>query len=242
MLPDMPPPAPRPFRFRAVGGAVRFVLLFGGILMTVGTIIAVVFTAVGGPFWDDLLLDRRGVTTRGAAGLIEPTSGRINRRPVHRVHYTFADAGGVEHAGSSQTTDPDRIARLWGPFDLPIDYDPRAPERSRLSGESSSLFGMLVLIPLAFAAVGAILVASGVGRVRAVRAIYIHGLPARADVTGVTPGVLRVNRRRVMHVDYAFDTLTGRINGSTTSLNPPPVGAAIWVLHLAAEPQRNVPA
>jgi hypothetical protein len=242
VLPEMPPPAPRPFRFRAVGAAALFLLLFGGIWMTVGGAISVVFTVVGGPFWDDLLLDRRGVTAKAAAGLIEPTSARINRRRVHRVHYTFTDAGGVERAGSGITTDPDRVARLWGPFDLPIDYDPRAPERSRLTGESASLFGLFVLFPFAFAAVGAIVFAQGLRRLRTVRAIYVHGQPARAEVTAVAPTAMWRNRRRVMRVDYAFDTVTGRATGRATSVDPPPVGGTLWVLHLPSDPKRNVAA
>jgi hypothetical protein len=237
-----PPPAPRPFRLRAVDAAAWFLLLFGGIWLTVGGMISIVFTIVGGPCWDDILLDRRGVTTMGAAGLIEPTSARINGQQVHRVHYTFTDAGGAAHAGSGQTTDPDRIARLWGPFDLPIDYDPRAPDRSRLSGESSSLFGLFVLFPFAFAVVGAIVFWLGLRRVRAARAIYVNGQPARAQVTAIAPTLMRLNRRRVMRVDYAFDTVMGRATGRATSVDPPPVGGTLWVLHLPSDPKRNVAA
>ena len=53
---------------------------------------------------------------------------------------------------------------------------------------------------------------------------------------------MKINRRPVMRVDYAFDTIMGRATGSTTALDPPSIGASIWVLHLPSEPKRNVAA
>ena len=238
VLEDIPPPAPRPFRFRAVDATARFLVLFGAIWMGVGGFISVVFTVAGGPFWDDILLDRRGVTANAKLGLLEPTSSSVNGRRVHRVHYTFTDRDGVEHAGAGGTTDP---ARFYLP-NMSIDYDPQAPSRSRLTGGSASFFGLFSLFPLGFAVVGAIVASFGLRRVRAVRAIYVHGQPVRAEVTGVSPTAMRINRRRVMRVEYAFDTIMGRATGSTTAVNPPPVGAALWVLHLPSEPKRNVAA
>ena len=238
VLPETPPPAPRPFRFRAIGASALFLLLFGGIWMTVGGIISIVFAVAGGPFWDDMLLDRRGVTAKATTGLLEPTNSWVNHRQVHRVHYTFTDATGVERAGVGQTTDP---ASFYAPS-LSIDYDPRSPARTRLGGGSASFFGLFILFPLAFAVVGAIVFSFGLRRLLATRAIYVHGQPARAQVTGVAPTAMRINRRRVMRVDYAFDTIMGRATGSTTSVDPPPVGGTLWVLHLPSEPKRNVAA
>jgi hypothetical protein len=238
VLTEMPPPAPRPFPFRAVDAGARFLLLFGAIWMFVGGFISVVFTIAGGPVWDDLLLDRRAVTAGATRGTIEPTSSRINGRPVHRVHYTFTDERGVEHAGAGNTTDPASFYMAT----LPVEYDPQAPGRSRLKGGSASFFGLFILFPLAFFVVGTIVFLVGARRVRAVRAIYVHGHAVRAEVTAVGPTAMRVNRRPVMRVDYAFDTIMGRATGSTTALNPPPVGASLWVLHLPSEPKRNVAA
>ena len=240
VLPETPPPAPRPFRFRAIGAMPRFLLLLDDVLTIVGGMMSTI-CIVGGA-WDDILLDRCGVTTKGAVALIEPTWVRSNGRQMHRVRYTFTDAGGVEHAGSGQTTDPDRIARLWGPFDLSIDYDPRAPQRSRLSGESPSRGTLAVLISHAIAAAGVIVFLFGVRGLLAVRRVYVHGQPAGASVTAVVPTMMTLNRRRVMRVDYAFDTIMGRATGSTTSVDPPPVGGTLWVLHLPSEPKRNVAA
>jgi hypothetical protein len=201
-------------------------------------LISVVFTAAGGPLWDDVLLDRRGVTANATLGMVEPTNSSVNGRLVHRVHYTFKDRDGVTHTGAGGTTEP---WTFYAPT-LSSDYDPQAPSRSRLAGGSASFFGFFVLIPLAFAVVGTIIFSSGLRRIRAVRAIYVHGHPVRAEVTAVTPTAMRINRRSLMRVDYAFDTIMGRATGSTTAMNPPAVGATLWVLHLPSEPKRNVAA
>jgi hypothetical protein len=239
VLPDMPPPAPRRFQLRAVDATARFQLLFGAIWMFVGGFIGVIFTITGGPFWDDVLLDQRGVTVRAATGTIEPTSSSLNHRRVHLVRYTFTDATGVQRAGSGRTTDP---AAFYGVPGVEIDYDPRSPDRSRVHGESASLMGGFILLPVAFFVAGSIVLAFGLRRVRAVRAIYVHGQAVPAQVTRITPTRMRINRRPVMRVDYAFDTIMGRATGSTTALNPPGVGGMLWVLHLPSEPKRNVAA
>lgn len=236
--PDRPPPAPRPFRLRAVDAVAYFQLLFGGIWLTVGGIITIVFTVVGGPFWNDIVLDRHGVKVNAILGTIEETSSRVNRRPVHRVHYVFTDRDGVERHGVGQTTEP---WRFYAP-DLQIEYDPGRPELSRISGERSSVFGLFGLFPMGFAVVGAIVFGLGMRKVLRVRHIYVHGEPARAEVTAVSPTLMQVNRRRVMRVEYAFDTIMGRMTGRTSAVSPPPVGSQLWILHLPSEPKRNVAA
>jgi hypothetical protein len=237
-LPGTPPPAPRPFRLRALDATAWFRLLFGGIWLTVGGIVTVVFTVVGGPFWNDIALDRHGVKANAIMGTMEATNTRVNRQRVHRVHYVFTDRDGVERHGVGQTTEP---WRFYAPR-FQIEYDPGRPGLSRISGERSSVFGLLVLFPFGFAAVGAFVFALGMRRVLAVRRIYVRGEPARAEVTAVSPTLMRINRRRVMRVDYTFDTIMGRMTGRTNTVHPPPVGSQIWILHLPSEPKRNVAA
>ena len=237
-LADRPPPAPRPFRLRAVDATAWFRLLFGGIWLTVGGVVAIVFTVVGGPFWNDIVLDRHGVKADAIMRTMEDTRSRVNGRRVHRVLFTFTDRDGVERHGMAQTTEP---WRFYAPR-FQIEYDPGLPELSRISGERSSVFGLFVLFPFGFAAVGAIVFGLGMRRVLAVRRIYVRGEPARAEVTAVSPTLMRINRRRVMRVDYAFDTIVGRMTGRTNTVNPPPIGSQIWILHLPSGPKRNVAA
>ena len=64
----------------------------------------------------------------------------------------------------------------------------------------------------------------------------------QATVTAVATTLMRVNGQRVMRVDYSFDTITGKMRGRTSTRTPPPVGAPLWVLYDASDPQRSVAA
>jgi uncharacterized protein DUF3592 len=236
----MPPAAPRPFRLGAVDASTKFLLLFGAIWAFVGTLISVVFTVAGGSVLGDVALDRRGVTTQATPVSVEPTASRVNGRRVYRITYTFTDEAGAPRASAAGTTNGDTLARAHRREPLPVQYDPQRPSLSRLVGESASFFGWFVLFPLAFAVIGWTLCLRGLRRVLRVREVYVHGVPVRAEVTEVSATSMRINRRRVMRVAYAFDAITKRATGSTTSLAPPPVGTAIWVLHLPSQPDRNV--
>jgi Protein of unknown function (DUF3592) len=215
-------------------------LLFGGIWGLIGTILAIVLSLVGGPFWNDLILDRRGVAAEARLTSVEPTSMQVNGGLVYRIGYTFADATGNPRAGSAGTTRPDAIVVGGRQAPLAIEYDPQAPARSRLRGERASAIGLLVLLPLGFAVVGGLLFAFGGRRAVRLRAIYVHGQAALATVTGIVTSAMRVNNRRVMRVEYTFDTPSGPTQGRTTLRAPPPVGGTLWVIYDGEEPGRNV--
>jgi hypothetical protein len=74
------------------------------------------------------------------------------------------------------------------------------------------------------------------------RDIYVHGQAVQATVTAVAMTSMRVNGRRVMRVDYSFDTITGPESGRTSTRRPPPVGAPIWILYDVSDPTRSVAA
>jgi Protein of unknown function (DUF3592) len=239
---DPPAPAPRRFRLAAVDSSTTFLLLFGGIWAFVGLTISVVFTAVGGPFWHDLTLDRRGLRAVATPTAVAPTSSRVNGRQVFSIEYSFADQTGASRSGACGTTDPASLARAEERQPLEIEYDPTRPALSRLRGQSASFFGLFVLFPLAFFVVGAVVVSAGIRRALRLRALYIGGHAALATVTGVVPTSMRVNYQRLMRVEYAFDTPIGRATGHTTSRLPPPVGSELWVLHDPQDPKKNVAA
>lgn len=242
MLIDAPGTPPRPFRLRAAGAGATFLLMFGGIWMLVGTVITIAFTIGGGPVWNDLVLDRRGLAADATPTALEPTGSRINGRAVVRIVYTFTDKDGVARSGSSGTTNDVLLASASQRERLPIEYDPQAPQLSRVVGERASFFGWFILMPLGFAVVGAIVASRGVRRLLRVRQTYVHGHAILADVTSVVPTSMRVNRRRVMRVEYSFKVITGRVTGQTTSLDAPAVGARIWVLYSPSHPEQNVAA
>jgi hypothetical protein len=237
-----PPPAPRPFRTGALEASTVFLLLFGGIWGLVGTVLTVVFSLVGGPLWDDVILDRRAVVAEAVPTVVEPTRTQVNGGLVYRIGYTFTDGAGNPRTGSAGTTRIDLIADARGHAPLAIEYDPQAPARSRLRGGRASVIGLLILLRLGFAVVGGLLFVLGCRRALRLRAIYVQGLAAQATVTGIAASALRVNGRRVMRVDYVFDSVGGRTPGRTTLRAPPPIGAPLWVLYDQTDPRRNVPA
>jgi hypothetical protein len=108
--------------------------------------------------------------------------------------------------------------------------------------ELASAIGLMILLPLGFAVVGALLFALGGRRALRLRAIYVSGQAALATVTGIASSLMRVNGRRVMRVEYAFDTPSGRVQGRTTLREPPPIGGTLWVIYDERAPGRNVAA
>jgi hypothetical protein len=95
--------------------------LLPGIFLLVGSTIF----AIGG----GRLLGRRRVYRDGVAALAtvtgsRPTSGRINRRRVHRVEYQFEGPHGPEHGSYTTVTPDERGTELW------ILYDREDPRKS----------------------------------------------------------------------------------------------------------------
>jgi uncharacterized protein (DUF58 family) len=93
-----------------------------------------------------------------------------------------------------------------------------------LSLPGGPAIGLMVWLPLGFAVVGGLLFALGGRRAARLRAIYVSGRAALATVTGIESSLMRVNGRRVMRVEYTFDTPSGQTKGRTTLRAPPPVG------------------
>ena len=227
-----PAPPPRPLRLGAIPPMSGFLLLFGGIWLLVGTILTTVFTLVGGPFWQDLVLDQRGVEAQALPGAVEGTNATSNGEAVQRIRYSFTDRDGATQQGDTGTTDSVLVQRAMSGQPLTVVYDPGAPALSRIAGEKKSFFGLLILLPLGFAGVGAIIFGLGLRSALRARRLYVHGEAVRAEVTGSRPSNMRVNGRRLMIVEYRFMTRTGAVNGSAThSSEPQEIGSELWVLH-----------
>ena len=216
-------------------------LLFGGIWGLVGFVLPVVFTVVGGPFWNDRILDDRGVRTDAQPFEVHPTSARINRRTVQEIQVRFTDGDGQEHIGHVGTINPAVIASARRGTPISIDYDPQHPELLRVTGGRASLFGMLGLMPLAFAVVGASVFVVGLLRARRSRALYRDGSAAEARVVAVERTSMRQNRRPVMRMVYEL-TGTPGVRGSWNTLRPAAEGATIWVIHDPGQPELSIPA
>jgi hypothetical protein len=220
----------------------RFMLLFGGIWGLVGTVIAVVFTLAGGPVWDDWILDRRGVPADAQPFDVHATNSRVNHRTVQEIQFRFTDRAGQAHTGHTGTTDPRLIASARKATPMTVQYDPQDPARVRLAGGSASFFGMLVLLPLAFAAVGGGLFLRSLLGARRMRAMYRDGTAVTARVVALEATGSRQNYQRVMRMVYEFTgPAGGAITGEWKTLRPAAQGATIWVIYDPGEPDRNMP-
>ena len=238
---DAPPLAPRPFRVRAIDAVSVFLLLFGGIWAVVDVVVVIGLSVAAGPFWNDPILDRRGVAVVATLDAVQRTQTRINGRYVNRVACTFIDAAGKPQP-TSVFTSSFAISGARPGTPVMIQYDPQSPARARILGERASMLGALIFIPLGMALAGVVLFALGLRRVSRLRDIYVHGQAAQATVTAVATTLMRVNGQRVMRVDYSFDTVMGPARGRTSTRRPPPVGAPIWILYDGSDPKRSVAA
>jgi hypothetical protein len=239
-----PPPPPRKMPLSAAGGLTKFVLLFGGISALVGAVLFVVFTLVGGPVWDDWILDERAVEAEAeAVGVRGTASTRRRWQRIHMVRVRFVDGEGMSHEAEAPTTDPVIIERARTQDRVAIEYDPRAPARRvRLAGETASRFAEGNYVPVGFFVVGLALVTVGYVGVRRSRAIYRDGEAVQAKVVSVTRTAARINKKRVMRVAYAFSGPWGVEHGVWRTVAAPTVGATIWVIYDPARPERNIAA
>lgn len=237
-----PPPAPRPFPLRAIEATTAMFLLVGATWALIGVIAGTALLSTAGAPWTDMILDRRGVVANGQATAARPKSTRVNGRRVFEIDYSFTDASGVAHAGSTVTTNRHLVVETKVNTALAIDYDPRQPDRTRVHGERASLVGIPGLLPYGIATLGLVAVAIGARRARRLRNIYVHGQATIATITATKATAIRINWQRVFRVDYAFQTIAGPTEGRTTARNPLAVGAKIWVVYDEGNPQRNVPA
>jgi hypothetical protein len=237
-----PPPAPRAVPGGARGFTASFMMLFGGIWGGVGLLLFVVFTAVGGPIWNDWILDSRGARADAQPYDVHATSSRKNRARVYEIDFRFTDAGGKVWSGSAGTTDGAVIAAAQKGTHVAVEYDPQDPTRTRLAGGSASFFGPLVIMPLLFFLAGSVVFVLGFVRSRGPIATYRDGDVTEGRVTSVEPTGARVNRRPVMRMRYEFQAPTGTALGEWKSADPAPVGAAIWVIYDPARPEVNLPA
>lgn len=144
--PYAPLPPPVPSRLSQVLFAI------GLSFVLTGTIISVVFTLVGGPVWDDWILDSRGVAVLSLPSRIDATSSRVNKARVYEATVTFPDRGTLRQVSvRSHKINPGQVGQP-----LPIEYDPESYTRCRLQGGQSSFFGNFVLIPFSLALLGGV--------------------------------------------------------------------------------------
>ncbi|MCA9665335.1 MAG: hypothetical protein KC503_07095 [Myxococcales bacterium] len=241
--PQRPPDAPRAVPSKAVAWMVRFFLIFVVPWFGIAVTCTTVFTLVGGPIWDDWILDARGVKTTARAYRVELTSMRHNRRTYRRIHARFKDPSGKQHHVSYITLKQREISAGKNHGVFAVEYDPQNPSRNRVRGNTASLFGKWVLLPLGVALALAIPLFLLLRARSRQRRTYRNGEPVLGRVERVKRTSGRQNNRPVMRVHYVFESPAGdTINGTVETLEPPPVGTPLWVLFDRDNPRRNVAA
>ncbi len=236
-----PPSPPRYMPPKAAGGLATFLALFGGIWAVVGIVLLLVFSLIGRPIQDDWRLDKDAVQTQAQPLSLKRTaSTRGNRRRIYKVHVQFEDSQGRRRDVWLPTTNPAVLEAGRTGAPVHIEYDPNHPERARFVGETASIFGNAIFVPLAFAVIGIalVLVAGVIYATR--RAIYRDGQVAEAEVRSVTQTSARINRRSLMRVQYRFRVGTRNFEGRWGTTDPPSVGDTIWVIYHPENPSRNV--
>ena len=238
---DAPPLAPRPFRLRAIDAVSVFLLLFGGIWAVVDVAVVVGLSAAGGPFWNDLILDRRGVAVVATIDSVERTHTRVNGRYVNRVACTFSDAAGTRQATSALTTSFAVIGAPSGDADRDRVRPTIAGARAAAGGARVNARRVHFHSARDGARGGGPVCARAPPGQRASRHLRSRpggsgdGHGGRGDVdAGQRPA--GDARRLQLRDDH------GAARGRTSTRRPPPVGAPIWILYDASDPKRSVAA
>jgi len=237
-----PPPAPRAVPIGTMSWNAGFLLLFGAIWAVVGLVMSAVFTASGGPVWDDWILDSRSEPAQATPVSAKATHTRVNRKLMYEIRYRFTDRRGKTWTTASDTTSAALISAAQAGKSIAIEYDPEDPERARPVGESASVMGRAVFLPLGAGLIGAALAAAGLLSALRTRRIYRNGQATRARVTELVATSSRQNRSPVMRMTYVFPTLNGPLEAQWKTAHPQPIDTMIWVLVDEQDPTRNIPA
>ena len=161
----------------------------------------------------------------------EPTNTRINRVRVYAVTYQYRDQSGAPHEGE--------IRVKGGRTDaFELEYDPESPARARMKGESASVFGLGILLPLFFGLVGCGLFVWGLVQRLRERTLYRDGTSAQAQVTHVEPTNTRYNRQRVYRVQFIYQTPAGSLKASRSTVRLMPPISSVASSTVAVTPRR----
>ncbi len=200
-----PPPPPRSVSFwdcLALGKA-KGISFFLFLLLSVG--MGILFTKIcrGLPPGPDAVLDSRHALAETGRLLEDPypSHSRVNGRRPWVLEFSFTLPGGKEYRGYSYTFSH-KLALSLGlrRSNLPVEYDPRDPERARIQGTKASFVpAWLFLLPTVFFAVTLILGLWWAASSLKLHSLAVYGRACKArleeirPVTGVNPPPWRVS-------------------------------------------------
>jgi hypothetical protein len=147
---------------------------------------------------------------------VEKTAASENRQTIYANHYAFSLAG-TQHTGVSYATGE---SATIGDI-VPVEYDPDDPAYSRISGMRRGMFGPAVLLVVLFPLIGIVIIAvalrSGVRRAGLLR----DGVFTTGTLTGKEATNVRINKRRVYELTFAFQDRSGQPVEAKTRTNAP---------------------
>jgi hypothetical protein len=213
-------PAPR-----AVPGAVRRRLLFGGPVSQMGWLFLGIGLIVSGVFvwnselWTPMLFSGQKDHTQGRVTRVEQTSSRENRSSIYAIHYTY-EWNGASHAGVSYSFSPEPAPGEPVPVELVTD----SPETSRIQGLRHRTFGPVAAIALIFPLVGLGMALYGMRRGLLNIRVLAQGRPARGTLVDKRATNVRINNAPVYELTFRFRDHDGREQqGSIRTLHTAPV-------------------
>lgn len=193
-----PPPRPIPLGLW-LGVYTNVLILVGALVAGFGMIPVWIFVLKGG-LPDDIAISLHLRTAPGVVEAIEPTSVRVNNRPVPYYRYRFVTPDGATRDGACYATgQPFAVGDV-----VTVEYVDGDPTASRIAGGRCAAMGYLGLLFLMSPGAGLILIAIGwPGAAKASRLLR-YGVAGKARVVGRRPTAMQVNRQTVFEFRLAF--------------------------------------
>ncbi|MBL8751558.1 MAG: hypothetical protein JNK78_20565 [Planctomycetes bacterium] len=207
---------------RAVPLSVRFVLMFGGVLGTVGwsvvafgLVFTLVFARIAAPLFDDPFAGPTDLTT-GRVTSVERTNLRVNSSYVVAVHFDASARGATVSSVSYTRERPPDVGA-----EVPVEVARTGGVPPRIAGMSTHMapagLRLLVLIPV----VGGVLVLVGMLRGQRQVRLLAFGELARGELIERRPTRTVVNGRPVEEFVFSFADRSGRERRVTARTHRP---------------------
>lgn len=209
---------------RAVPGAIRRKLLFGGAIHQMGWaflglgLIFFWFLGLNSEIWSYALFVGKTERATGLVTAVHETRSSENRRRIHAVDYVYSVAG-MEHRGTSYTTSAQGTGAV-----VDVEYRPGMPQISRIRGMRKYRFSPVASLCVIFPLVGLIMAVRGLRR--GLRDIHVltRGRAAMGVLVAKEPTGVEVNNQPMYALTFRFRTDDGAEHrGEVTALHTIPI-------------------
>jgi uncharacterized protein DUF3592 len=201
-----PPPRHVPLSLRVLNYFNVFSLI-GWVFFGVGMIFFWVFA---GNADLSVLTFRNHEHAQGKVTKVDTTGASENHSRVMATHYEFSVAGATLQGKSYSTGATPDLGE-----EVPVEYDPDNPKRSRIEGMRRAIFGPWVFFVAIFPLVGlAIIIPTMLGGIKRNRLLR-EGMLTTGKLVSKTATNTTVNDRRVYELKFEFVSRDGRRSYAT---------------------------